>query len=74
MTLAVVFWLVILVVLVIAAVAAGIMLATGNKPLGSDDVTPTSPPAGPGAEGMGVAGPGDITPGAVHERDESEAN
>jgi len=72
MSLAVGFILVIVVVLVIAAVVAGIMLATGNKPRGSDDVTPpTSPPAGPGAEGMGVAGPGEIVPGPSDDESET---
>lgn len=28
-----------------------------------DDVVPTGPPAGPGAEGMNVTDPGEISPG-----------
>jgi hypothetical protein len=56
-------WSILLVVLGIGAIAAGVMLATGNKPWRSNDVEPTSPPAGPGAEGMGVVGPGEISPG-----------
>jgi len=56
-------WSILLVVAGLLAIGAGVMLATGNKPWSSDSVEPTSPPAGPGAEGMRVAGPGDITPG-----------
>jgi len=64
-------WSILLVVLAVIAVAAGIRLATGNKPWSSDPVDPLSPPAGPGAEGMRVTGPGDIAPG-VPDEDESE--
>jgi hypothetical protein len=56
-------WSILLVVAGLLAIGAGVMLATGNKPWSSDSVEPTSPPADPGAEGMRVAGPGDITPG-----------
>lgn len=56
-------WSILLVVAGLFAIVAGVMLATGNKPWSSDSMEPTSPPAGPGAEGMRVAGPGDITSG-----------
>lgn len=56
-------WLILLVVAGLFAVVAGVKLATGNKPWSSDSTEPSSPPAGPGAEGMRVAGPGDITSG-----------
>ena len=57
-------WSVLLILLGLGALVAGVMLATGNKPWRSNDVEPLSPPAGPGAESMGVVGPGDISPGA----------
>jgi hypothetical protein len=60
-------WSVLLVLLGLGALFAGVMLATGNKPWRANDVEPTSPPAGPGAEGMGVVGPGDISPGAPED-------
>lgn len=63
-------WSILLVLLGLGAVVVGLMLATGNKPWRANDVEPTSPPAGPGAEGMYVAGPGEIAPGAQQrERD-----
>lgn len=61
-------WSILLVVAGIFAIAAGVVLATGNKPWSSDSVEPTSPPADPGAEGMRVTGPGDIAPGDTGER------
>ena len=64
-------WSILLVLLGVGAVVAGVMLATGNKPWKSNDVSPTSPPAGPGAESERVVGPGDIAPGPPH--DETEA-
>lgn len=63
-------WSILLVVLGLIALFAGIRLATGNKPWSASGADPTSPPAGPGAEGMGVVGPGDISPGVPD--DESE--
>jgi len=63
-------WSILLLVLGIGAIAAGVILATGNKPWKANDVEPMSPPAGPGAEGMGVVGPGEIVPGPS---DNSEA-
>lgn len=57
-------WLILLVLAGLSAVVVGLMLATGNKPWAADDVEPTSPPAGPGAEGMTAVEPGEITPGA----------
>ena len=65
-------WSILLVILGIAAVVAGIRLATGNKPWSDDPTEPTSPPAGPGAEGMRVAERGEIAPGAP-DGDEPEA-
>lgn len=63
-------WLILLVLAGLGAVIVGLMLATGNKPWAADDVEPATPPAGPGAEGMGVAGPGEIVPGVpATERD-----
>lgn len=56
-------WSILLGVAGIFALIAGVMLATGNKPWSNDSMEPTSPPAGPGAEGMRVTGPGDIAPG-----------
>lgn len=56
-------WSILLVVLGVFALVAGIKLATGNKPWSDEAREPTSPPAGPGAEGMRVTGPGDISPG-----------
>lgn len=56
-------WSILLVVAGIFALFAGVMLATGNKPWSNDSMEPTSPPAGPEAEGMRVTGPGDIAPG-----------
>lgn len=56
-------WSILLVVAGLFAIVAGVVLATGNKPWSSDSKEPTSPPAGPGAEGMRVAAPGDITSG-----------
>jgi hypothetical protein len=56
-------WSILLVVAGLFAIVAGVMLATGNKPWSYDSVEPTSPPAGPDAEGMRVTGPGDITSG-----------
>jgi len=66
-------WSILLVVAGLLAIGAGVMLATGNKPWSSDSVEPTSPPADPGAEGMRVAGPGDITPGDP-EQNAGESN
>jgi hypothetical protein len=66
-------WSILLVLIGLGAVVAGVMLATGNKPWHSNDVRPTSPPAGPGAEGMGVVGPGDISPSDISPSNESEA-
>lgn len=62
-------WSILLVLLGLFAVVAGIWLARGNKPWSNDTPDPTSPPAGPGAEGMGVTGPGDISPGAPNDED-----
>lgn len=56
-------WSILLVLGGLFAIVAGVTLATGNKPWSSDSIEPTSPPAGPGAEGMRVTGPGDITSG-----------
>lgn len=63
-------WLFLLVLAGLGAVIVGLMLATGNKPWAADDVEPTTPPADPGAEGMGVAGPGEIVPGVKAEERE----
>lgn len=60
-------WSILLVVLGLLALFAGIRLATGNKPWSADSVDPSSPPAGPGAEGMGVVGPGEISPGVPED-------
>lgn len=60
-------WSILLVILGLFALFAGIRLATGNKPWSGDSVDPTSPPAGPGAEGMRVLGPGDISPGVPED-------
>lgn len=60
-------WSILLVALGLVVLFVGIKLATGNKPWSDDTTEPTSPPAGPGAEGMGVVGPGDISPGAPEE-------
>ena len=60
-------WSLLLVVLGVLALVAGVRLATGNKPWSDDSVEPTSPPAGPGAEGMRVPEPGEISPGAPEE-------
>jgi hypothetical protein len=57
-------WSILLVVAGLFALVAGVMLATGNKPWSNDSIEPTSPPAGPDAEGMAVTGPGDIGSGA----------
>lgn len=57
-------WLILLLLAGLGAVVVGLMLATGNRPVAADDVEPAMPPADPGAEGMGVAGPGEIIPGA----------
>ncbi len=56
-------WLILLVLAGLGAVIVGLMLATGNRPVAADDVGPAMPPANPGAEGMGVARPGEIVPG-----------
>lgn len=56
-------WSLLLVLAGVFAIVAGALLAIGNKPWSSESVEPTSPPADPGAEGMRVTGPGDITPG-----------
>jgi hypothetical protein len=61
-----VIWSILLVAAGLFALVAGIMLATGNKPWSNDSMVPTSPPADPGAEGMLVSGPGDISPGDPH--------
>ncbi len=60
-------WSILLVVLGLLALYAGIKLATGNKPWSDDAIEPTSPPAGPDAEGMGVVGPGEISPGVPED-------
>lgn len=64
-------WSLLLIVLGVLALVAGMWLATGNKPWSSNGREPTSPPAGPDAEGMRVTGPGDISPGAPDEEDSS---
>jgi hypothetical protein len=64
-------WSILLVLLGVGAVVAGVMLATGNKPWKSNDVRPTSPPAGPGAEGERVVGPGGIAPGPANDQTEA---
>lgn len=56
-------WSILLVVAGLFALVAGVVLATGNKPWSDDRVEPTSSPSDPGAEGMRVTGPGDISPG-----------
>lgn len=58
-----VIWSILLIAAGVFAIVAGVMLATGNKPWSNDSMEPTSPPADPGAEGMNVSGPGDISPG-----------
>lgn len=65
-------WSILLVLLGVAAIVAGIRLATGNKPWSDDTAEPTSPPADAGAEGMRVAERGEIAPGEPDE-DEPEA-
>lgn len=60
-------WSILLVVLGLFALYTGIKLATGNKPWSDENTEPTSPPAGPGAEGMAVPGPGDVSPGAPED-------
>lgn len=60
-------WAILLVLLGLAAVVAGVMLATGNKPWAASEVDPLYPPADPGAEGMNVTGPGEVSPGAAED-------
>jgi len=56
-------WWILLVLLVPGAVIARQLLTRGTEPASPVDIEPTSPPAGPDAEGMAVVGPGDIAPG-----------
>lgn len=62
-------WSILLVALGLFALVAGFRLATGNKPWSDETAEPTSPPAGPGAEGMRVTDAGDIAPGEPDETD-----
>lgn len=67
-------WSILLVILGIFAIVAGIRLATGNKPWSDENPEPTSPPAGPGAEGMYTPEPGEIAPGAPADDPDSPSS
>lgn len=56
-------WLILVVVGGLLALAAATVLAAGNRSRPDDMTEPMSSPADPGAEGMLVSGPGEITPG-----------
>lgn len=61
-------WLILLAVAGLFALGAVWKLDNDAKSRSDTPNEPTSPPAGPGAEGMLVSGPGDVSPGEPDQR------
>jgi hypothetical protein len=57
-------WSLLAVVLVIAFCVSVFIWSHKTRQSTEDELTPSQPPAGPGAEGMHVFEPGEISPGA----------
>ncbi len=60
-------WIGLAVIAVIAFAALVVWWGRTTTPSTDNETTPSQPPAGPGAEGMRVAEPGDITPGPAED-------
>ena len=57
-------WTILALVVAVLFLIAVVWWDTRSGPSTSVEVTPSSPPADAGSEGMRVAAPGDITPGS----------